>query len=90
LNAVLHLSELSDQLDVTLQSSKIVKLARTWVATYKVPTKQGHRVDHTTKLEAFLSRQCRSSELEVIRGDGSESALSTSELLQGSAPASPI
>ena len=26
-NAVLHLSELSDQLDVTLESSKIVKLA---------------------------------------------------------------
>ncbi len=33
LNAVLHLSELSDQLDVTLESSKIVKLALTWVAT---------------------------------------------------------
>ena len=32
-NAVLHLSELSDQLDVTLESSKIVKLALTWVAT---------------------------------------------------------
>jgi hypothetical protein len=32
LNAVLHLSELSDQLDVTLESSKIVKLALTWVA----------------------------------------------------------
>jgi hypothetical protein len=30
---VLHLSELSDQLDVTLESSKIVKLALTWVAT---------------------------------------------------------
>jgi hypothetical protein len=33
LNAVLHVSELSDQLDVTLESSKIVKLALTWVAT---------------------------------------------------------
>ena len=33
LNAVLHLSELSDLLDVTLDSSKIVKLALTWVAT---------------------------------------------------------
>jgi hypothetical protein len=35
LNAVLHsiLSELSDQLDVTLESSKIVKLALTWVTT---------------------------------------------------------
>jgi hypothetical protein len=33
LNAVLLLSELSDQLDVTLESSKIVKLAPTWVAT---------------------------------------------------------
>ena len=33
LNAVLHLSELSDQLDVTLESSKVVKLALTWVAT---------------------------------------------------------
>jgi hypothetical protein len=33
LNAVLLLSELSDQLDVTLESSKIVKLALTWVAT---------------------------------------------------------
>ncbi len=35
LNAVLHLSELSDQLDVTLvlESTKIVKLALTWVAT---------------------------------------------------------
>jgi hypothetical protein len=33
LNAVLHLSELSDQLDVTLESSKIVELALTWVAT---------------------------------------------------------
>ena len=33
LNAVLHLSELSDQLDVTLESSKRVKLALTWVAT---------------------------------------------------------
>jgi hypothetical protein len=32
-NAVLLLSELSDQLDVTLESSKIVKLALTWVAT---------------------------------------------------------
>ena len=32
-NVVLHLSELSDQLDVTLESSKIVKLALTWVAT---------------------------------------------------------
>ena len=29
----LHLSELSDQLDVTLESSKRVKLALTWVAT---------------------------------------------------------
>jgi hypothetical protein len=29
----LHFSELSDQLDVTLQSSKIVKLALTWVVT---------------------------------------------------------
>jgi hypothetical protein len=33
LNAVLHLSELSDQLDLTLETSKIVKLALTWVAT---------------------------------------------------------
>jgi hypothetical protein len=33
LNAVLHLSELSDQLDVTLESSKRVKLDLTWVAT---------------------------------------------------------
>jgi hypothetical protein len=33
LNAVLHLSEPSDQLDVTLESSKMVKLALTWVAT---------------------------------------------------------
>ena len=33
LNAVLHVSELSDQLDVTLENSKIVKLALTWVAT---------------------------------------------------------
>jgi hypothetical protein len=33
LNAVLLLSELSDQLDVTLESSKRVKLALTWVAT---------------------------------------------------------
>jgi hypothetical protein len=33
LNAVLHLRELSDQLDVTLESSKRVKLALTWVAT---------------------------------------------------------
>jgi hypothetical protein len=33
LNAVLLLSELSDQHDVTLESSKIVKLALTWVAT---------------------------------------------------------
>jgi hypothetical protein len=33
LNAVLLLSELSDQLDVTLESSRIVKLALTWVAT---------------------------------------------------------
>jgi hypothetical protein len=32
-NAVLHLSELSDQLDVTLESSKMVKLALTWVTT---------------------------------------------------------
>jgi hypothetical protein len=32
-NAVLLLSELSDQLDMTLESSKIVKLALTWVAT---------------------------------------------------------
>jgi hypothetical protein len=30
--AVLHLSEFSDQLDVTLESSKIVKLALIWVA----------------------------------------------------------
>jgi hypothetical protein len=33
LNAVMHLSEISDQLDVTLESSKIIKLALTWVAT---------------------------------------------------------
>ena len=33
LNAVLNSSDLSDQLDVTLESSKIVKLALTWVAT---------------------------------------------------------
>ena len=33
LNAVLLLSELSDQFDVTLESSKIVNLALTWVAT---------------------------------------------------------
>jgi hypothetical protein len=30
--AVLHLSEICDQQDVTLESSKIVKLAITWVA----------------------------------------------------------
>ena len=33
LNAVLHESELSDQLDVTLESSKVVTLALTWVVT---------------------------------------------------------
>jgi hypothetical protein len=33
LNAVLHLREISDQHDVTLESSKIVKLALTWVPT---------------------------------------------------------
>jgi hypothetical protein len=34
LNAVQHVSgELSDQLDVTLENSKIVKLALTWVVT---------------------------------------------------------
>jgi hypothetical protein len=33
LNAMLHLSELSGQLDVTLESSKKVKLALTWVTT---------------------------------------------------------
>ena len=33
LNAVLHLSKLSDHLDVTLESSKIVKLAVARVAT---------------------------------------------------------
>jgi hypothetical protein len=33
LNAVLNSSDLSDQLDVTLESSKIVKLALTCVAT---------------------------------------------------------
>jgi len=27
----------------------------------KVPTKQGQRLDHATKLEAFLPRQCRSN-----------------------------
>jgi hypothetical protein len=32
-NAVLLLRELSDQLDMTLESSKIVKLALTWVTT---------------------------------------------------------
>jgi hypothetical protein len=31
-NTVMYLSELSEQLDVTLESSKIVKLALTWVA----------------------------------------------------------
>jgi hypothetical protein len=45
LNAVLHLSELSDQLDVTLESSKIVKLALTWVAT--------------THSDAIKERSCR-------------------------------
>ncbi len=30
---MLHVSELFDQLDVTLESSKIVKLALTWVAS---------------------------------------------------------
>jgi hypothetical protein len=29
----MHESELSDQLDVTLESSNMVKLALTWVAT---------------------------------------------------------
>jgi hypothetical protein len=38
LNAVLHLSELSNQLDVTLESSKIVKLALNWVATTQSDT----------------------------------------------------
>jgi hypothetical protein len=33
LNAVLHLSELSDQLDVTLENSTIVKVALNWIAT---------------------------------------------------------
>jgi hypothetical protein len=39
LNAVLHLSQLSDQLDVghvTLESSKRVNLALTWVATINI------------------------------------------------------
>jgi hypothetical protein len=31
LNAVLHLSELSDQLDVTLESSKVVRMAFSWL-----------------------------------------------------------
>ena len=103
----LHLSELSDQLDVTLDNSQIVKLALTWVLTpkamqsnkdhavysglfsskskckpevydtvcvyvalscclsakqrtkskqCKVSTKQGQRLDHVTKLEAYLPR----------------------------------
>jgi hypothetical protein len=33
LNTSLHLNDLSDQLDVTLGISKIVKLALTWVVT---------------------------------------------------------
>ena len=119
----LDLSELSDQVDVTIESSKIVKLALTWVATThvstqsdaieqrssvysdffsskrkrkpegyhalcvqyvalscclsarqmakskqcKVPTKQGQRLDHATKLEASLadSADVISAEIEV-------------------------
>ena len=107
---MLHFSQISDQLDVTLESSKRVKMALTWVATipsdanqikimpfiqtslaqsesaspktttlyvynmslfliaclsakqmakskqFKVPTKQGQRLDHATKLEASLPR----------------------------------
>jgi hypothetical protein len=30
---MLHVSELSDQLDVTIESSKMVKVALSWVAT---------------------------------------------------------
>jgi sulfur relay (sulfurtransferase) DsrF/TusC family protein len=45
LNAVLHLSELSDQLDVTLEGSEIVKLALAWVAT--------------TQSDAIKQRSCR-------------------------------
>jgi hypothetical protein len=35
---VLHLRKLSNQVDVTLESSKIVKLALTWVATTQSET----------------------------------------------------
>ncbi len=45
LNAVLRLSDLSDQLDVTLESSKIAKLALTWVAT--------------TQSDAIKQKSCR-------------------------------
>jgi hypothetical protein len=45
LNAVLHLSELSDQLDVTLESSKIVKLALTGSRRPKaLPSNKDHAI----------------------------------------------
>jgi hypothetical protein len=55
--AGLHLSELSDRLDVTLESSKIVKLALTWVATTQ---RDEINKDHAVYSDFFSSkRKCK-------------------------------
>jgi hypothetical protein len=48
---VLHLSELSDQLDVTLESSKKIKLAFKWVADSRDDSKRCHQI----KIMPFIS-----------------------------------
>jgi hypothetical protein len=60
--AVLHLSELSDQLDVTLESSKRGKLTLTWVVTIQsdainriqIGMFRLIRVDHTKCLQVAI------------------------------------
>ncbi len=55
LNAVLYLSEHSDQLDVTLESSKIVKLAAQWLSPgFGRPETMLSNEDHGIYSDFFL------------------------------------
>ena len=51
----LDLSELSDQVDVTIESSKIVKLALTWVATTHVSTQSDAIEQRSSVYSDFFS-----------------------------------
>ena len=58
---MLHLIELSDQLDVTLESSKIVKLTLVWVVTSQLVPRKCSQIKIMTFIQSSLAESERAS-----------------------------